>query len=213
MLFNLPPQLLIILVFSLIFALTFHEFGHAFVAFLCGDNTAKVSGRMTLNPLVHLDLIGSLMVLFVGFGYAKPVPVNPYNYRIKNADFYISAAGPLVNFFLGVLGTLLLKVLVLNDLTYLGNFPIINFLKLFILINFNLCFFNLIPLGPLDGNSVLPHFLPRGMKINYQNWNYKYGAQVLMILVVTSIIFPNFSAFRWISEISNIMIIFFFNFL
>ena len=209
MLFSLPPQLLIILVFSLIFALTFHEFGHAFIAYICGDNTAKKSGRLTLNPLVHLDLIGSLMVLFVGFGYAKPVPVNPYNYRIRNADFYVAAAGPLVNFFLGVFGTLLLKIAVVNDLIYFGNFPVINFLKLFILINFNLCLFNLIPLGPLDGNSVLPHFLPKEMKIIFQEWNYKYGSHVLMILVIISIIVPNFSAFSWISEISNKMINFF----
>jgi len=74
-LFSLPPQVLVILIFSLIFALTFHEFGHAYVAHLCGDDTAKNAGRMSLNPFVHLDLFGSLMVLAAGFGYAKPVPV------------------------------------------------------------------------------------------------------------------------------------------
>ena len=102
MLFSLPPQVLVILIFSLIFALTFHEFGHAYVAHLCGDDTAKNAGRMSLNPFVHLDLFGSLMVLAAGFGYAKPVPVNPNNYRVRNADFYVASAGPLMNLVLGV---------------------------------------------------------------------------------------------------------------
>ena len=206
MLINLPPQLLIILIFSLIFALTFHEFGHAFVAFLCGDNTARISGRMSLNPFVHLDVIGSLMILFVGFGYARPVPVNPNNYRVRNADFFIAAAGPVVNFFLGFVATILLKILAENDLANITNFPIIELLYLFILINFNLCLFNLIPLGPLDGNSVFSHFLPRKLKIIFKNWNYSYGSQFLMILVLISIILPGFSAFSWITEISKNMI-------
>ncbi len=210
MLFSLSPQLLIILIFSLIFALTFHEFGHAFVAHLCGDDTAKISGRMSLNPVVHLDLIGSLMVLFVGFGYAKPVPVNPNNFQLRNADFYVAAEGPAVNFFLGFLGTILLRIIAENNLSYIGNFPIIDFLKLFIFINFNLCLFNLIPLGPLDGNSVFPHFLPEKLKTRYKNWNYSYGSPFLMALVLISIISPSFSAFGWISEISNKIMVFFF---
>ena len=209
MLFNLSPQLLILLIFSLIFALTFHEFGHAFVAYLCGDNTAKLSGRMSLNPLVHLDIIGSLMILFVGFGYARPVPVNPNNYRVRNADFFVAAAGPAVNFFLGFAATILLRIISENNLSYLTNFPIIEFLYLFILINFNLCLFNLIPLGPLDGNSVFPHFLPARYKISFQNWNFRYGSQALMILVLISIILPGFSAFSWITKISTNMIKFF----
>ena len=206
MLFNLPPQLLIILIISLIFALTFHEFGHAYVAYLCGDNTAKKSGRMSLNPIVHLDIIGSLMVIFVGFGYAKPVPVNPNNYRVRNADFFISGAGPAVNFFLGFVGTILLRIIAENNLSYFFNFQIVEFLYLFILINFNLCLFNLIPLGPLDGNSVFPHFLPSELKIRFQNWNYRFGSQALMVLVLLSIILPDFSAFSWISEISKNLI-------
>jgi len=206
LLFNLPPQLLIILIFSLIFALTFHEFGHAFVAYLCGDNTAKNSGRMTLNPIVHLDIIGSLMVIFVGFGYAKPVPVNPKNYRVRNADFFIAAAGPAVNFFLGFVGTILLRIIAENNLSFFFNFQIVEFLYLFIFINFNLCLFNLIPLGPLDGNSVFPHFLPSELKFRFQNWNYRFGSQALMALVLLSIILPDFSAFSWISEISKNMI-------
>ena len=202
MLLSLPPQVLIILAFCLIFALTFHEFGHAYTAHLCGDDTAKAAGRMSLNPLVHLDLFGSLMVLIVGFGYARPVPVNPNNYRVRNADFYIASAGPLMNLLLGIIGAFLYGILAQNSITILAGVPLLFLLKLFIIINFNLFLFNLIPLGPLDGNSVFPHFLPPYLRVRYQHWNFHYGSYALIGLVLLSILLPNFSAFSWISSIS-----------
>ena len=205
MLLSLPPQLLIILIFCLIFALTFHEFGHAYTAHLCGDNTAKAAGRISLNPLVHLDLFGSLMVLIVGFGYARPVPVNPNNYRVRNADFYIASAGPLMNLMLGIIGAFLYGILAQNSISILAGVPLLFLLKLFVIINFNLFLFNLIPLGPLDGNSVFPHFLPTNLRIRYQHWNFRYGSYALIGLVLLSIILPNFSAFSWITSISMSM--------
>ena len=205
MLLSLPPQVLIILAFCLIFALTFHEFGHAYTAHLCGDDTAKAAGRMSLNPLVHLDLFGSLMVLIVGFGYARPVPVNPNNYRVRNADFYIASAGPLMNLLLGIIGAFLYGILAQNSITILAGVPLLFLLKLFIIINFNLFLFNLIPLGPLDGNSVFPHFLPPNLRIRYQHWNFRYGSYALIGLVLLSILMPNFSAFSWITSISMSM--------
>ncbi|MCH2280022.1 MAG: site-2 protease family protein [SAR324 cluster bacterium] len=205
MLLSLPPQVLIILAFCLIFALTFHEFGHAYTAHLCGDDTAKAAGRMSLNPLVHLDLFGSLMVLIVGFGYARPVPVNPNNYRVRNADFYIASAGPLMNLLLGIIGAFLYGILAQNSITILAGVPLLFLLKLFIIINFNLFLFNLIPLGPLDGNSVFPHFLPPNLRIRYQHWNFRYGSYALIGLVLLSILLPNFSAFSWITSISMSM--------
>ena len=205
MLLNLPPQVLIILVFCLIFALTFHEFGHAYTAHLCGDDTAKTAGRISINPLVHLDLFGSLMVLIVGFGYARPVPVNPNNYRVRNADFYIASAGPLMNLLLGIIGAFLYGILAQNSITILAGVPLLFLLKLFIIINFNLFLFNLIPLGPLDGNSVFPHFLPPNLRIRYQHWNFRYGSYALIGLVLLSILLPNFSAFSWITSISMSM--------
>ena len=205
MLLSLPPQVLIILAFCLIFALTFHEFGHAYTAHLCGDDTAKAAGRMSLNPLVHLDLFGSLMVLIVGLGYARPVPVNPNNYRVRNADFYIASAGPLMNLLLGIIGAFLYGILAQNSITVLAGVPLLFLLKLFIIINFNLFLFNLIPLGPLDGNSVFPHFLPPNLRIRYQHWNYRYGSYALIGLVLLSILLPNFSAFSWITSISMSM--------
>ena len=205
MLLSLPPQVLIILAFCLIFALTFHEFGHAYTAHLCGDDTAKAAGRMSLNPLVHLDLFGSLMVLIVGFGYARPVPVNPNNYRVRNADFYIASAGPLMNLLLGIIGAFLYGILAQNSITILAGVPLLFLLKLFIIINFNLFLFNLIPLGPLDGNSVFPHFLPPNLRIRYQHWNFRYGSYALIGLILLSILLPNFSAFSWITSISMSM--------
>ncbi len=205
MLLSLPPQVLIILAFCLIFALTFHEFGHAYTAHLCGDDTAKAAGRMTLNPLVHLDLFGSLMVLIVGFGYARPVPVNPNNYRVRNADFYIASAGPLMNLLLGIIAAFLYGVLAQNSITILAGVPLLFLLKLFIIINFNLFLFNLIPLGPLDGNSVFPHFLPANLRIRFQHWNFRYGSYALIGLVSLSILLPGFSAFSWITSISMSM--------
>ena len=205
MLLSLPPQVLIILAFCLIFALTFHEFGHAYIAYLCGDDTAKSAGRMSLNPLVHLDLFGSIMVLIAGFGYARPVPVNPNNYRVRNADFYIASAGPLMNLMLGIIGALLYGILANSSITMLAGVPLLFLLKLFIIINFNLFLFNLIPLGPLDGNSVFPHFLPTNLRIRYQHWNFRYGSYALVGLVLLSIMLPNFSAFSWITSISMSM--------
>ena len=205
MLLSLPPQVMIILAFCLIFALTFHEFGHAYTAHLCGDDTAKAAGRMTLNPLVHLDLFGSLMVLIVGFGYARPVPVNPNNYRVRNADFYIASAGPLMNLLLGIIGAFLYWILSHNSITILAGVPLLFLLKLFIIINFNLFLFNLIPLGPLDGNSVFPHFLPANLRIRFQHWNFRYGSYVLIGLVLLSMLMPGFSAFSWITSISMSM--------
>ena len=202
---SLPPQVLIILAFCLIFALTFHEFGHAYTAHLCGDDTAKVAGRMSLNPLAHLDLFGSLMVLIVGFGYARPVPVNPNNYRVRNADFYIASAGPLMNLLLGIIGAFLYGILAQNSITILAEVPLLFLLKLFIIINFNLFIFNLIPLGPLDGNLVFPHFLPPNLRTRYQHWNFRYGSYALIGLVLLSLLLPNFSAFSWITSISMSM--------
>jgi len=146
---------------AIFFALTVHEFFHAYIAFKFGDTTARDMGRMTLNPLAHLDLFGTLMMFLSGFrfGWAKPVPVNPYN--LKNprvADFWISAAGPLSNLGLGLAFGLLYRILLIlhptvPDAVYL-------FLFISVMINVSLAFFNLIPLFPLDGSHILRSILP-----------------------------------------------------
>ena len=206
MIFQLEPQLMLLLIFSLLFALTFHEFAHAAIAYLCGDGTAKYLGRLTLNPLAHLDLFGSLMLLFAGFGYAKPVPVNPRNFRIRNADLYVSAAGPLSNLILAGIGAWMLGMSFQGGWQIIGGFPVNKFLWLFSLINMHLCLFNLLPIGPLDGSSVWPHFLPDAPRRKFMEFNDKYGTQVLMGLVMVSLALPGFSPFRWIGEASRGMI-------
>ncbi len=203
MLFRLEPQLLIILAFCLMFALSFHEYAHAYVADKCGDATARMAGRLSVNPLAHLDLFGTLMVLVVGFGYAKPVPVDPRNFRFRNADAYVAAAGPAMNFLLGILGGVMANVSGIAGLMQAGSFPLDQLIYLFMLINFNLCLFNLIPLGPLDGSYVLPNLLPPLWRQRYQYWNIRYGAQTLFGLVLLSFMLPGFSIFSWIPLLSR----------
>jgi len=207
MLLSLDPQVLIILSFCLLFALTFHEFAHAYVAYLCGDPTAKNLGRLTLNPFAHLDLLGSFMLLTIGLGYAKPVPVNPRNYKYNNADLYIAAAGPGMNLLLTIAGALVLKVMFNMGMLETINFPVKTLLFWFMLINMNLCLFNLLPFGPLDGSYVLPHFLPFDLRRRYQFWNMQYGTYVLLALMVLSYVMPAFSPFQWITVLSKTVIV------
>ena len=110
MLFRLPMEVLIILLPILIFSLCFHEFSHGYIAYRLGDHTAARNGRLTLNPLAHLDPIGSLMILFVGFGWAKPVPVNPINFSNPRIDMIkVAIAGPASNLMLAFLGGLIIR--------------------------------------------------------------------------------------------------------
>jgi len=138
----------ILLIITLIFALTFHEAAHAYVAYKLGDNTAKMNGRLTLNPLAHLDPIGTLMLIFFRIGWGKPVPVNPNNFRRPAFDnFLVALSGPATNFILSLLGALGLKFLTFNQTA-------IDFFSLFIILNIFLMVFNLLPIPPLDGSKV-----------------------------------------------------------
>ncbi|SYZ74089.1 Peptidase [Candidatus Zixiibacteriota bacterium] len=145
----------------ILFSLTVHEFFHAYIAYRFGDNTARDLGRLTLNPLAHLDFFGTIMMFLSGFrfGWAKPVPINPYNLRNgRVADFWISAAGPLSNMGLGLAFGLAFRTL--GQSTF--NLPtgIMHFLFFGVMINVSLAFFNLIPLYPLDGSHILRSVLP-----------------------------------------------------
>ena len=112
------PQAGLILILALVFSLSFHEFAHAYVAYRLGDDTAAHQGRLTLNPLAHLDPIGSLMLLFIGFGYAKPVPVNPMNLDNPRTDMMkVAFAGPASNLLLCGIGCMLMRFLGIDALT------------------------------------------------------------------------------------------------
>lgn len=138
----------VLLVVSLLIALTLHEAAHAFVAYRLGDDTAKNEGRLTLNPLAHLDPIGTLALIFFKIGWGKPVPVNPNNFKRPAFDnFLVALSGPATNLILGVIAAIVLR--------YSGTESLAtSFFSLFIVLNIFLMIFNLLPIPPLDGSKV-----------------------------------------------------------
>ena len=160
---NLSPATLITRIITLIIAFSVHEFAHAWSATQLGDDTPRLHGRLTLNPLAHLDVLGSLMLLVAGFGWAKPVPVNAYALMRRSPAglMWVALAGPISNLLLAILAAVPLRM---------GLFPITSgggflpsayaFLFEFMAINLLLMLFNLIPLAPLDGEKVATYFLP-----------------------------------------------------
>ena len=154
------PGLVIVWLTALLIAITVHEFSHGFVANLLGDDTAERAGRLTLNPLAHLDILGSVMLLLVGFGWAKPVPINTANLgRGNTGRFLVAVAGIMANLTLAVLFTLLLKFLLLTTGFGETNY-LIKFLAFLIYVNAALFIFNLFPIAPLDGYRVFESFAP-----------------------------------------------------
>ena len=152
----------------LLLVLPVHEFAHAFVAHLCGDDTAKWYGRLTLNPFRHLDTWGTLMMLLVGFGYAKPVPVNTRNLRnYKRDSILVALAGPLSNFLMAFLAAGIFRIC----LIFVENMVVLNWLYLVLvdiiaMVNISLMVFNLLPVPPLDGSRLWSSLLP-------SRWAYK----------------------------------------
>lgn len=146
----------------LLIALPFHECAHGYTAYLLGDDTAKKAGRLTLNPFRHLDLVGSLGILFLGFGWANPVPVNPYNFKRRKGDMAITAlAGPLANMLLAFIALLFLALLRrFAGGTSMAYAYLDFFIQYFAMLNISLGVFNLIPLPPLDGSRLLAVLLP-----------------------------------------------------
>lgn len=178
-------------IFVVLCILPVHEFAHAFVADKLGDDTPRRMGRLTLFPFAHLDWIGALMVLLVGFGYAKPVPVNAGRTKMKNkkaAMALIAVAGPLSNLIVALICTFL-YVLIGNRTTPDNSvgFALFYFFYFCAMINVNLAVFNLIPIPPLDGSRILTAFLPN--KAYYKIMQYeRYISIVIFILLFTGIL-------------------------
>tara|TARA_B100000579_G_scaffold336006_1_gene286799 strand:- start:2838 stop:3503 length:666 start_codon:yes stop_codon:yes gene_type:complete len=190
---NTNPVIFILIAIALIFALCIHEFAHGYIAYLNGDDTAYRMGRLTLNPLAHLDPIGSMMILFIGFGYAKPVPVNPANLNNPRIDMIkVAAAGPISNFILSFIGvlffTLLMKFNLMQD-----NYRI--FLTYFIIINTYLGLFNLIPIYPLDGGQIFGNIISKYNRRLFIQLN-EYGPKILMGVILFSV-FTNIPILSW----------------
>ncbi|MFO8192009.1 MAG: site-2 protease family protein [Bacillota bacterium] len=179
---GLDPITIALRIPALLIAITAHEYAHARMAYHFGDATAKLQGRMNLNPINHLDPIGTLMILLVGFGWAKPVPINPYNFnQYRSGLRWVSFAGPMSNFILGFLTLLLLNILFTGGLTG-GLF--IQFLVVFMQLNILLAIFNLVPIPPLDGSKILMSFLPDAYLSFYRQLE-RYAMMILLLLIFT----------------------------
>ncbi|MBW2336753.1 MAG: site-2 protease family protein [Deltaproteobacteria bacterium] len=184
---NLPTLLLIAP--PILIALTFHECAHAYAAYRYGDDTAKQLGRLSLNPLRHLDPLGTIMIFLVHFGWAKPVPVNPYRLKNPRKDMlWISAAGPLANMVLALVSGLLLRFLFTiggtpdyHTGTVMGLFMFMVVMSL--QINLALAIFNILPIAPLDGSKILAGLLPVGFG-KFIRVLARYGPFILIGLII-----------------------------
>lgn len=187
---------LLIVAPPLLFSLTVHEFAHARTALAFGDPTARDAGRCTLNPLAHLDPLGTICLLFSGvIGWAKPVPVNYYNlHPPRRAEICVSLAGPVSNLLLGFLCGFIIKLLYKWHGFWAFKYADIaeTMLIFTIIANFGLFAFNLIPLFPLDGHHIVRELLPRDRQRAFMEWQIKSGRMILMIMIFAPTILSNF---------------------
>ncbi|MFA4134774.1 MULTISPECIES: site-2 protease family protein [unclassified Brevibacillus] len=199
---------------AFVIAFTLHEWAHAFIAWKLGDNTAKSEGRLTLNPIPHIDPFGLILILFGPFGWARPVPINPLNFRGNKrlGIVYVSFAGPLINLILAVLFYLVYFVVV-NSGVLVGMQEKVAHaidwtLRFSVLINTALFIFNLLPIPPLDGYKILRFLSPRSWDGKFYNYEV-YGPWILLLLIfipgVSTIVFgiPHGIALELVQRIGN----------
>lgn len=183
-----PLEQLPFLLITLLIAFTVHEFSHAYFANKFGDPTARLLGRMTLNPAVHFDFLGIILLLIAGFGWARPVPVNRDNFKNPRLmGVIVSAAGPISNLLLGIIGALIYSALLATGtLDSISNDRVLQaifwFFSIFIQLNFFLFLFNLIPLPPLDGYRIVEDVAPRPVRGKLQQ--YEQWAVFIFLLIL-----------------------------
>ena len=188
------PIIALAFIAGLVLGITIHEASHAFVAYRLGDPTAKLAGRLTLNPASHLDLIGTLALLIVGIGWGKPTPFDPFNLRnIKRDSALISVAGAVSNFILAIILSIPYLFFYFTGNLSLTINSIYQVISIIIWLNLILGVFNLIPVHPLDGFKVLAGLLPRDWYYDFIQTE-RYGIFILLFLLITGaigkILFP-----------------------
>jgi len=188
-------QVIILLIPPILLALTFHEYMHGWTAYKMGDPTAKMAGRLTMNPIAHLDPIGTLMLFLVHFGWARPVPVDPRYFRNPKRDMLIvAAAGPLANMLVALLSGLLARLFQGGYFSFLPLSvlqPLYTMVVLSLQINLALAIFNLLPIPPLDGSKILMGLVPPRYESQI-NWLERYGSFLLMAVIIVGMV-TNFS--------------------
>lgn len=204
-------------IIAVLIAISIHEWAHAYAAWKLGDSTAKYQGRLTINPIAHIDPIGALMFLFVGFGWAKPVPVNPNAFKHYARDTSLVAlAGPFSNLILAFVAFTLLSVLPLEMgegayglLDVGGGSPVMTIigqiLGASLYVNLALMAFNLFPLAPLDGSKILYVFLPYDWHEGYDRF-MQYGQWILLFLIFGESLLPFPLLSAWIGAIMNFVL-------
>lgn len=198
--------------FPFLFALCFHEFAHGWVAKMKGDNTAEVMGRLTLNPLVHMDFVGTLVLPLISifsissggpsffFGWAKPVPVSARNLKnVKNDMFWIALAGPLSNLLLGLIAAFI-YVLAITRVGPDMQEPVKKLFVSFLITNASLAVFNMIPLHPLDGGKVLARFLPDSINSKLEQ-NEHITSMILLVIFISGLGVVLSYPVRWIAQV------------
>lgn len=170
---------------ALLFAITVHEYAHALCADSMGDKTARFMGRLTLNPLVHLDFLGAMLLIIAGFGWAKPVPVNSAFFRNRReGNIKVAIAGPAANLFLCLLAAIMAGILQLLNIMTPGIHQFLVWIQLY---NVWFAIFNLLPIPPLDGARLLSELLPPSLAWKFDNFVGRYGFYLLLALVFTGV--------------------------
>ena len=185
---------------GLLLAISLHEAAHGYAAYFMGDRTAKYQGRLSLNPLHHLDPMGAICMLLFRFGWAKPVPINPFNFKKRRAGIIVvSLAGPFANFLLGLVSAILYCLTLYVGTLMANPSSIINFiaiiLQMSMYMNVGLMIFNLIPIPPLDGSKILLEFLPYRARESFYRFERYFGL-ILILLVYVGTLTPILGFFQ-----------------